>query len=37
MKKEIRNKKEEIVFVDPRLVREIMKTKKAVLKELAYR
>lgn len=37
MKKKDAGKKEEIVFIDPRVVQEIIKAKKAVLKELAYR
>jgi hypothetical protein len=37
MKKESRSKKEEFVLIDPRLVSEIIKAKKAVLKELAFR
>lgn len=37
MKKDTCAEKEEIVLIDQRLVREIIKTKRAVLKELAYR
>jgi len=38
MKKETKaKKKEEIVFIDPSLVRDIIEAKKEVLRALAYR
>jgi hypothetical protein len=37
MEKDVQTKKEEIIRIDPRLVREIIEAKKAVLKELASR
>jgi hypothetical protein len=37
MDKKTKKGKEETIFIDSRVVREIIEAKKAVLKELAYR
>lgn len=37
MEKDAKTKKEEIVRVDPQLIRDIIEAKKAVLKEFASR